>query len=165
MGGRTPWVSPPCTGRHGGVSGQDGGGHPADLGAWRVGPTRADATAAGAQPSAPPGPSNEDQVERADHGTLPPWGWGSDLSGPLSAWRSAQDRPPGGLRWRARDLSPSHSVGGNRRPPADTLARGGLSPAVAAACAAAPDAGRAVVWAVPSQPRGGPGWLSCGAWP
>ena len=35
----------------------------------------------------------------------------------------------------------------------------------AAACTRTPDAGRAVVWAVPSQPRGGPGCPSCGAWP
>ena len=35
--------------------------------------------------------------------------------------------------------------------PADDLARRGLSPALAAACAGAPDAGRAVVWAVPSH--------------
>jgi hypothetical protein len=55
--------------------------------------------------------------------------------------------------------------GGGARTPADDLARRRLSPALAAACADAPDAGRAVVWAVPSQPRCGPGRLSCGAWP
>jgi hypothetical protein len=65
----------------------------------------------------------------------------------------------------ARDLSPSHSAGGNRCPPTDDVARGGLSATVAATCADAPDAGRAVVWAVPSQPRGGPGRLSGGAGP
>src|SRR5262249_32505399 len=56
---------------HGGLSGEDGGGHPADLGAWRVGPARADATAAGAQPPEPLGPPDEDEVERADYGAMP----------------------------------------------------------------------------------------------
>jgi hypothetical protein len=32
-----------------------------------------------------------------------------------------KERPPGGLRWRARDLPPSPSAGGNRRPQRITL--------------------------------------------
>ncbi len=80
-----------------------------------------------------------------------------------------KNAPPRGVRRRARHLHLSRPSGGGRRrapwAPADDVARRGLSPALAAACADAPDAGRAVVWAVPSQPRCGPGRLSCGAWP
>ena len=38
LGSRPPRVFVARTGGHGRVSGQDGGGNPADLGAWRVGP-------------------------------------------------------------------------------------------------------------------------------
>src|SRR5262252_9867850 len=96
LGGRPQRVFVARTGGHGGVSGQDGGGHPAALGAWRVGPARADATAAVAQPPAPLGPS-EDEVECADHGALSPWRWCGDVSGALPAGRSDQERPPDGV--------------------------------------------------------------------
>src|SRR5262252_1961394 len=59
--GRTQRVSAPGTRSHGGLSGEDGSGDPADLCAWRVGPARADAPAASAQPPEPSGPSDEDQ--------------------------------------------------------------------------------------------------------
>src|SRR5262245_54445315 len=78
-------------------------------------PARVDGSAAVAQPPEPPGPPEEDEVERADHGTLPPWGRGSDLSGPLSAWWSHQEQPAGSIRWRPRHLHlPCPPRGGQR---------------------------------------------------
>src|SRR5512145_2642746 len=60
--GSAQWVSPAGPGGHGRLSGEDGGSDPADLGAWRVGPARAHARAAVAQPPEPLGPPDEDQV-------------------------------------------------------------------------------------------------------
>ena len=54
-------------------------------------------------------------MERADHGTPPPWGWVVTYlarylrGGPIKNARLVAFDG-------ARDLSPSHSAGGNRRP-------------------------------------------------
>ena len=66
-----------------------------------------------------------------------------------------QERPSGGVRRRLRHLHLSRAAGGGRRgarlSPTDDVARGGLSAAVAPPCPGASDAGRAVLWAVPSH--------------
>src|SRR4029453_19189806 len=93
LGGCPQRVFVARTGGHGRLSGEDGGGDPADLGAWRVGPARAAATAAGAQPPEPLGPSDEDQVACADHGALSPRGRRGHVSGAVSAGRPTQERP------------------------------------------------------------------------
>src|SRR5262245_7528899 len=163
VGGGAPRVSPAGTGSDGRLSGEDGGGDPADLCTWRVGPARADAPAAGAQPPEPPGPSDEDQVACADHGALSPRGRRGHVSGAVSAGRPPQERPSGGVRRRLRHLHLSRAAGGGRRgaclSPTDDVARGRLSAAVAPPCPGAADAGGAVVWPLPSCPPGGIGPL------
>src|SRR4030095_4931711 len=115
VGGGASRVSPAGTGGHGRLSREDGGSDPADLCAWRVDPTRADATADTAQPPEPLGPPDEDQVERADHGALSPRCRGYDVPGPLSARRPPQERAPGGVRRGACHFHLSRTAGGSRR--------------------------------------------------
>src|SRR5215471_11441062 len=115
VGRGAPWVSPPGPRGDGCLSGEDGGRDPADFGAWGVRPPRADGPAAGAQPPEPPGPPEEDEVERADHGTLPPWGRGGHVSGAVPAGWSHQERPPGGIRRCACHFHLSRPAGGRQR--------------------------------------------------
>src|SRR5262249_41641651 len=114
-------------------------------------------------------PTQGGQVVWAGCGALSPGGRGGHVSGGVSGGGPPQERRSGGVRRRLRPLPLSRAAGGGRRgarlAPTDDVARGGLSATVAPACPRAADAGRAVVWAVPSQPRGGPGRLSCRAWP
>src|SRR5215471_15452988 len=100
VGRGAPWLSPPGPRGDGRLAGEDGGRTPADGGAWGVGLARADAPAAVAQPPAPPGAPEEDEVERADQGALSPRGRGGDLSGTGSAGWPHQKRAPRGLGWR-----------------------------------------------------------------
>src|SRR5262249_47509927 len=97
LGGRPPRVFVARPGGHGRVSGQDGGGPPADLCARCVGSARAEAPAAVAQPPEPLRPSDADEVACAEYGALSPWrGWG-DVSGAILAGRADQERPPDGV--------------------------------------------------------------------
>ena len=70
-------------GGDGRLSGQDAGSDPAGLGAWGVGPARADAAAAVRQSLEPPGSPDEDEVACAHHGALSPRGGRRDISGAL----------------------------------------------------------------------------------
>src|SRR5215470_5730102 len=97
LGGRPPRVFVARPGGHGRVSGQDGGGPPADLGARGVGSARAEAPAAVAQPPEPLRPSDADAVAGAEHGALSPGRWGGDVSGAILAGRADQERPPAGV--------------------------------------------------------------------
>src|SRR5256885_8277181 len=58
--------------------------------------------------------SEEDEVERADHGALSPRGRGGDLSGTVSAGWPHQTRAPRGLGRRPRHLHLSRTAGGGR---------------------------------------------------
>src|SRR5262249_9009790 len=115
------------------------------------------------QPAQPAGPSEKDAVERADYGALPPRGWCGDLCGPLPARRLHQECPAGGLGWRPGHLHVSDERSGARlwapSPVAHDVIQHRLSPAVAAPCACPSEPGCALLWAVPSHPRGGAGAL------
>src|SRR5262249_24917210 len=106
------WVSPTCTSGDGRLSEEDGGGDPTDLCAWRVGPARADASAAVAQSPEPRGPPDADEVERADHGALCARRGGGHISRPLSARRPPQECPACGVGRGPCHLHLSHSAGG-----------------------------------------------------
>ena len=118
--------------------------------------------AAVAQSPEPSGPPDEDEVECADHGALSPRGGRRDVSGPLPAGWSHQERALGGLGWGRHHLHVSRAWGSP--PAADDVARGGLSAAVAPPCPGAPDARGAVLWPVSSDARRGPRRLPHGAW-
>src|SRR5262245_31463165 len=96
------------------VSGQDARRDPAGVDARGVGDAGGAASSAGTQSAQPSRPSEEDALACAHHGTLCPRGWGGDVSGPLSAGRSHQERPPRGVRRRPRHLHLSRAAGGRR---------------------------------------------------
>src|SRR5262249_44104688 len=97
-----------------------------------------------------------------------PRGRGGDLSGAVSAGWPHQKRAPRGLGWRPRHLHLSRTAGGGRHgarlASADDLTSRGLSPTVAAPCTRAPDADRAVLWAIPYHAERGSGAVRRGAW-
>src|SRR5215510_13108673 len=88
LAGRPQRVSAARTRGHGRVSGQDAQRPPVGLGPGRAGAPGGDASSAAAQSAQPLRPSEEDALAWVHDGTLGPWGWGGDVSRPLSAGRS-----------------------------------------------------------------------------
>ena len=154
--GRAQRVSAPGTRRHGGVSGQDARRPPAGLCPGRVGAAGGDA------------PSQQffHLLNRLGHPTKTRWnvhireryphGAGvvtylarSLRGGPIKnarlvAWNGEQ------VTFTYRTRAQEYASGGSAWSRM-TLSRGGLSPAVAAACAGLPAPGGPLLWAVPSH--------------